>query len=121
MKNYSVKMQSKILKRLILLCDTSPNGVLFKPVRFVENFPFVSQNVLMNIIEILEEKNLVDISWADYPESLNIYRLAITPQGYDFHPQAEYINTQRWKDRIWGFVSGSLFSAAISIIIALNS
>lgn len=124
MEKYSIKKQSKLLRVLINLCDQREDRILFMSddaEKIVSECSFVSHNELCTIINILKSKQLIESIPSPYSEELYAYNIKITPKGYDFHPQEEYINIRRWKDRIWGFITGSLFTAAVGLITAMIS
>ena len=124
MKELSIKNQSKVLEILINLCNRQNERTIFMSDyadKVVNECDFVSRDSLCLIIELLRDKQLIEALPSPYLESLNVYSIKITPKGYDFHPQAEYINKRRWSDRIWGFVTGALFSGIVSFIIFIIS
>ena len=114
-----LKNQRKTLKILSVLCDSTSNGILCKPEHFTENFSFLDSLTLTKMLKLLEEKNLIEVQYADYPDNFNIYTLKITPEGLDFEPQISYDNLQRWIDRIWGFLTGTLLTIIIEFLLGL--
>lgn len=114
---YKISNQLKTLKILIDLCSKEENDVLITPAHFEDNFPFLNGLELSNMLDILESKELIVVHYADYPDNFDIAKLAITPAGYNYFPQASYDNMTKWKERLWGFISGSLFTSIIAALI----
>lgn len=121
MNKLNFKNQQKTLKILSSLCDSSRTGIISLPVRFEENFDFLDAPSLAKMLQILEAKDLIQVHYADYPDNFNIYTLKVTPKGLDFEPQISYDKRQKWVDRIWGFVTGALFSAIIQFLVSVLS
>lgn len=116
-KALNSKNQKKALGIIIELCSRNEHQVLYEPVGFADHFPFLDAPTLSTMLDILEDKELIHPLYGNYPDSFNIYRLAVTPKGYDYLPQASFDNKERWKERIWGFLSGSLFTSFIAFLI----
>ena len=121
MEKHSIENQGKVLRVLIDLCKQQEERTIFMSDfadKIVDICKFVSSDDLCTIIEILRDEGLIIAPATPYRNELNVHSIAITPKGYNFHPQKEYINKLRWSDRIWGFLTGSLFTAVISFIIS---
>ena len=114
-----IRNQEKVLKKLISLCDDSPTFIITRPVNFTDNFKFISVDALTQILSILENKKLISVLYADYPDNFNIAELYVTPDGYSYSPEKNYINQQKWKDRIIGFVFGTILGSAVTYFLPL--
>ena len=115
MKNLSIKNQHKVMKTISSMCYACPNCILYKPVGFDKYFPYLQKKDLFIILDILEGKGLIEVCYGDYPDSLNIWSIFVTDAGFSYLPQASFDNRERWKERIWGFLSGSFFTALVSV------
>lgn len=119
MSDYSIKNQEKVLKILIRLCKKSPTPWLYCPKDFEDNFKFVSPDSLVNILAMLTAKEYIHVVYGDFPDSFNIETLQILPKGYDYAPQKALATKERWLERIYGFVVGTILGAIITYVIPL--
>lgn len=111
--------QEKVLKKLISMVKSSDLDHLYRPKDFEKEFPYLSESDLQIVLDILENKDLIHVSYADFPDSFNIYTLSITPVGYDYYPQKSLTTREKWKERIVGFVSGVLITVIGEFILKL--
>ena len=118
MNKLNLHNQRKTLKIIAELCRNSPTRTICRPVNFPDNFCFLDSRTLCDMLQILESKELITTVYADYPENFNIYILKITPKGLDFEPQISYDVEQKWKDRIWGFFTGTAITALIQFLLS---
>lgn len=116
MYNLSIKKQEKTLYQLIELCHASPTGHLFRPLKFQEQFDFISEDELIDILEILQSKGYINVEYADLPDSFNINTLSVTPQGLNYKPQKMLTTKERWCERAYGFVAGIATSVILGYI-----
>lgn len=119
MYNLSIKKQEKTLYQLIELCHASPTGHLFRPLKFQEQFDFISDDELIDILEILQSKGYINVEYADLPDSFNINTLSVTPQGLNYKPQKMLTTKERWCERAYGFVAGSIFGSIAGHLISM--
>lgn len=119
MEKFSIKNQNKVLKKITSMCYPCPHGILYEPQGFENNFPHIPKKELCVILDILASKDLIEICYGDYPDSFNIWSISVTTIGYNYIPQVSFDNRERWKERIWGFVTGSLFTALANIILQI--
>lgn len=119
MNELSIKNQEKVLKTLITLCSDYPTPWIYQPKKFPDNFKFISANSLIIILNLLEDKGLINVIYANLPESFNIHTITITPKGYDYHPQKQLKTTERWLERVYGFIFGTVLGAVVTYIIPL--
>ena len=117
MNSLSLKNQKKVLNILIDMCDNTESGVIHTPVGFESRFPFLDAKNLDRILDILSNKEFISLLRADYPDNFDIASLSVTPEGLNFIPQTSYDNRQKWLERLWGFLTGSLFTAIISALL----
>lgn len=118
----TMKKHDKTLQKLIELSYEYNNHIIHRPTNFPECFTFITVHELIDLLKILEEENLISVQYADYPDDFNIHYIEITPDGLFYTSKKKYRNKQKWSDRIWGFVTGSLFTVVITLIInALQS
>ena len=115
----SIRNQEKVLYKLITLCNSAPTKHLYRPVCFEENFRFISANELDQILSILEDKEYIRVSYADLPNSFNIHTLSVTPKGLNYNPQKQLTIRERWCERIYGFIFGSVLTAIVSYFIPI--
>lgn len=117
MSGITVKKQEKVLKTLIQLCHESHTPWIYHPVGFEQHFPFVDSASLIDILNILSSKNLIDVRYTDSPESFNIHTLQVTPQGLDYHPQKALKTKERWMERLYGFLVGTILGAVTTYFV----
>lgn len=115
MKKLSIKNQEKTLKILIKLCLETSAPWLYKPINFENNFDFISSKDLIKILDILVDKELISIQYADLPNHFNINTLKITAKGYDYFPMKLYNNFHFWIPVITSNVL-SIIAIIISVI-----
>ena len=121
MNPLSVKNQSKALDVIISLCDQDSYGVITQPRNFEDHFPFLQQDQLRKILQILNDKELISLTPSQNKETFFIADLTVTAKGLNYKPQASYDNCQKWKELLWGFLTGSVFTAIISVLIQVLS
>lgn len=119
MNELSIRNQEKVLKTLIKLCYDYPTSLIYQPKNFTDNFNFISVESLIIILRLLEDKKLIYVCYANLPESFNIHTIEITPAGYDYHPQKQLRTAERWRERLYGFVFGTVLGAVVTYIIPL--
>ena len=68
-------------------------------------------------MDILHEKELISMLVADFPDSFDIAELSVTPKGYNFIPQVSYDTRQKWLERLWGFITGSVFTVIVGYLL----
>ena len=117
--NLSLKNQRKTLKIIDNLCDSTRTGVVCRPVNFTDYFSFLDSLSLVKMLKILESKNLIKVDYADFPDNFNIYTLQVTPDGLNFEPQISYDTRQKWTDRAWGFITGTLLAIVLQFLLGL--
>ena len=117
MKNINIRNQHKVLKKITSMCYSSPRGILYEPKGFKDNFPYLTNGELSLILDILSDKELIEITYDNCPDSFNIWSIVVTTMGYNYLPQVSFDNTERWKERIWGFLSGSVFTSVMAFLI----
>lgn len=117
MKKLTQKRQEKVLRRIIKMIDSQDSDCLVQPKGFEKAFSFLSPPELDRVLRILRDKGLISITYADFPDSFNIYTLSVTPKGFDFFPQKSLTTQEKWKERIIGFVFGVATSVLGGIIL----
>lgn len=117
MKKLTQKRQEKVLRRIIKMIDSQNSDCLVRPKGFEKAFPSLSPAELDRVLRILRDKGLISVTYADFPDSFNIYTLSVTPKGFDFFPQKSLTTQERWKERILGFVFGVATSVLGGIIL----
>lgn len=119
MNQLSIKNQERVLKVLIRLCSESPTHWICKPVNFTDNFKFITVESLIVILQILSDKMLITVQYADYPDNFNIHTLHVTPKGYDYHPQKSLRTKEKWLERLYGFIFGTLLGAMLTYFMPI--
>lgn len=117
MNELSIKNQSKVLNTLIALCQKSPTRRLYRPKNFEENFSFISAGSLIDILSILSDKEYISVQYADLPDSFNINTLTVTPKGLNYHPQKALETKERWLERLYGFLFGTVLGAVFTYFV----
>ena len=112
-----MKKHDKTLHKLIELSNETTNHIIYRPVNFPEQFPFITVYELIDFLKVLQSEGLISVQYADYPDNFNIHYIEITPEGLFYTPKKIYQNKRKWQDRIWGFVTGAFFTSIVSIII----
>lgn len=115
----SIRKQEKTLYKLISLCNVAPTDHLYRPVDFEKNFPFITASELVLILSILEDKEYIRVCYADLPNSFNIHTLSVTPKGLNYKPQKQLTTWERWRERIYGFIFGSVLTSAVSYFLPI--
>ena len=115
----SIKNQEKVLSALIKMVRNSSLPYLYRPKDFQDNFAYLSEDDLDTMLCILEDKGLISVVRADYPDSFGIGQLYITAKGYDYHPQKVLRSTERWKERFFGFVFGVLTTVVATVMVSI--
>lgn len=113
----NVKNQEKVLKILSKLCRESSMPWIYRPVDFEKKFPFVSVEALIDILDILADKGYISVQYADLPNSFNINTLQVTPKGLDYQPQKTLKVKERWLERLWGFLFGTMLGSVATYFI----
>ncbi len=119
MNELRIKNQEKVLKTLISMQNASETHYIYHPVGFEANFPFVSVKALIDILEILSDKNYIIAEYADLPDNFNIHMLQVTPAGLNYHPQKALETKQRWLERLYGFVVGVILGSVITYFMPI--
>ena len=101
------------------MCNKTESGVITEPQNFESNFPFLDGRSLGLILDILHEQEFISLLEADLPDNFDIAHLSVTPKGYNFFPQVSYDNRRKWLERLWGFITGALFTAIIEFLISI--
>ena len=117
MKKLTIYTQERVLHKLINMVKNCGLDHLYRPKGFEKNFPYLSEQDLQIILDILDNKNLIHVEYADYPDSFGIYTLSITPNGYDYYPQKSLSKREKWKERFIGFLSGVLITVIGGVIL----
>lgn len=113
----NVKNQEKVLNILTKLCRESSTPWIYRPINFESNFSFISINALIDILDILSDKEYISVQYADLPNNFNINTLQVTPKGLDYQPQKMLISKERWLERLYGFLTGVFSTVAATLII----
>ena len=117
MNELSIKNQDKVLKVLSRLCRESSTPWLYRPVGFEQHFSFISTDALIDILEILSDKEYISVQYADLPDSFNIDTLQVTPKGLNYRPQKLLEAKERWLERLYGFIVGTVLGAVVTYFI----
>lgn len=115
----SIRKQHRILNVLIDLSQEYHDNTIYRPENFEDNFTFVTVTELIGYLKILEDENLIDVCYGDYPDNFNIYTLQITPAGLSYIPKLTYSNQQKWLDRIISFALGVLSGWILTYLIPM--
>lgn len=119
MNELSIKNQEKVLKILIDLSDKSPTPWIYRPQCFENNFKFISAESLITILDILADKEYISVQYANLPDSLNINTIQITPKGFNYHPQKALETKERWLERLFGFLCGTVLGSVVTYFIPI--
>lgn len=119
MNELSIRNQEKTLNVLIELCEKSPTPWICRPVNFTDNFKFISVEALIKILNILSDKGLIEVVYADYPDNFNIYTLTVTPKGFNYHPQKALRTKEKWLERLYGFIIGTVLGSIVTYLIPI--
>lgn len=117
MSKLSIRKQEKVLKILIDLYNSSSTQWIYHPVGFEKNFSFIDERSLINILDILNDKGYITVRYGDFPGCFNIDMITVTPSGLNYEPQKALVTRERWFERLYGFIVGTVLGSVVTYFI----
>lgn len=93
-------------------------GTVYHPANFMHSFSGLSEQMVYACLLVLQDEKLIQVQFADFPESDNIHTIDLLPKGASYFATKELEKQKFYKSWRWNIMM-SVISALSGWILPL--